>query len=671
VRHYLPASTSVEPYRWPVLLGAGLAVLGLAAGLVIASMRTARAPLASLLRESAEPPQSSRTALVVEALVVALAVASVYQLIAGNTLTGRSAGLALLAPGLVALAVGLLTIRVVAGAVRRRTVRPARSVAGLVIWRQLARVPSALQRNVALALAVALAVFATQLGALSLRNRTARAEGIVGAATVAHVRVPAGQNLLQLVRKADPSGAAAMAVAERDAPSDGDVSRVVAVDTTRLARVAAWRPDGSGLTAEQVAQLLRPHRPAPVVVRGTRLTVRLTAVQVTVAPTPVPIPGSRAAPRLNAILAGPAGWQSVPLGVLATGGARAYSAPIDCTSGCRLVKFTTRATTPSAYIAKFTIASVATDAEPAADFIAVLHDADRWQSVASSITDPQSVMVDLSPTAAGLAVRTVDRVGSATPALAPSDLPDPLPALLAGETSGDSVPGRPDVIEGTGFDDQAQLLTVVGRSPIVPRALNHGVVVDLAGMSALSDPAASHADPEVWFSPGDHVDVYAALAKAGVLVIRTETSSATNADLARAGTARAVLIDLALAWLAGLLALACYVSTQVIDGPRRRRLWDVSRHSGVTRQHMRALVMAEFTVPALIGVLVGALAGVLAVLIAGHRLPLFPSGTVGPPLQTQPSWATLAVVVGIAIGAVVAAGALTTAAEAAADRRRS
>jgi hypothetical protein len=172
--------------------------------------------------------------------VVALAVASVYQLIAGNTLTGRSAGLALLAPGLVALAVGLLTIRVVAGAVRRRTVRPARSVAGLVIWRQLARVPSALQRNVALALAVALAVFATQLGALSLRNRTARAEGIVGAATVAHVRVPAGQNLLQLVRKADPSGAAAMAVAERDAPSDGDVSRVVAVDTTRLARVAAW-----------------------------------------------------------------------------------------------------------------------------------------------------------------------------------------------------------------------------------------------------------------------------------------------------------------------------------------------------------------------------------------------------------------------------------------------
>jgi hypothetical protein len=85
---------------------------------------------------------------------------------------------------------------------------------------------------------------------------------------------------------------------------------------------------------------------------------------------------------------------------------------------------------------------------------------------------------------------------------------------------------------------------------------------------------------------------------------------------------------------------------------------------------MRALVMAEFTVPALIGVLVGALAGVLAVLVAGHRLPLFPSGTVGPPLQTQPSWATLAVIVGISVGAVVAAGALTAAAEAATDRRR-
>jgi putative ABC transport system permease protein len=471
VRHYLPGSMSVEPYRWPVLLGAGLAVVGLAAGLVIASLRIARAPLASLLRESAEPPQSSRTALVVEALVVALAVASVYQLIAGNTLTGRGAGLALLAPGLVALTVGLLAIRVVAALVRRRSARPARSVGGLIIRRQLARVPSVLQRNVALALAVALAVFATQLGALSLRNRTARADGIVGAATVAHVRVPAGQNLLQVVRKADPSGVAAMAVAERDAPSDGDVSRVVAVDTTRLARVATWRPDGSGLTAERVGQLLRPHGPAPIVVRGARLTVRLTAVQVTVAPTPVPIPGGRPAPQLNAILASPSGWQSQPLGVMSTGRAKSYSTPIDCPSGCRLVKFTTRASTPSAYIAKFTIASVATDVEPAADFTAMLHDADRWQSVASSITDPTSVVVDLGPTAGGLAVRTVDRLGSATPAFAPSDLPDPLPALLAAETSGDSVSGRPDVIKGTGFDDQNQLLTVVGRSPIVPRAL--------------------------------------------------------------------------------------------------------------------------------------------------------------------------------------------------------
>ena len=443
------------------------------------------------------------------------------------------------------------------------------------------------------------------------------------------------------------------------------------MDTTRLATVAAWRPDGSGLGAERVAQLLRPNTPAPIVVRGSRLVVRLTGLQVTVAPQPGPTAGARPAPQLNLILTGSAGWQSVPLGVLSTGAAASYSTPINCPSGCRLVKFTTRATTPSAYVAKFTIASVATDAAPASDFDAALHSANRWQAVVSSITDPQSVVVDLGPTANGLAVRTVDRLGSATPAFAPSDLPDPLPALLAGATSGESVPGRPDDIEGTGFDDQHQVLTVVGRSPIVPRALNHGVLVDLAGMSSLSDPAASHADNEVWFAPGSHRDVYAALAKAGVVVIRTETLRSAQAALARAGTAQAVLIDLALAWLAGLLALAFYVSTQVIDGPRRRRLWDVTRYSGVTRRRMSRLVLAEFTVPALIGVLVGALAGVLAVTVAGHRLPLFPSGTIGPPLQTQPSWHGLAVIVVIAVVAVVAAGALTAAVEAAADRRRS
>jgi putative ABC transport system permease protein len=669
VRRYLPATASIEPVRLPVLVGAGLALVGLAAGLVISSLRTARAPLASLLRESAEPPQSSRTALVVEALVVALAAASVYQLTVGNTLTGQTAGLALLAPGLVAIAVGLLGIRLVAALVRRRTVRPARSVAGLVIWRQLTRVPSILQRNVALALAVALAVFATQLGALSLRNRTARADAIVGAATVAHVRVPAGHTLLDLVRKADPSGKAAMAVTERDAPSDGDISRVVAVDTTRLG-TAAWQPSGSGLTVAQVARLLRPRGSAPTVVRGTQLLLRLADVQVTVSPQPTPSPSDRPAPQLNAIVAGANGWQTLPLGVLSTGASKVHSAPMQCRSGCRLVKFTARATTTSTYVAKFTVTSLATDTESASDFDAALHQTGRWQAVVSSLTDPQSVAVDLSANGRGLAVRMVDRLGSATPAFAPRDLPDPLPALLGAATATSPVPGQPHVVAGTGFDDQRQMLTVVGRVPILPRALNHGVLVDLAGMSSLSDPAASHADSEVWLSPGDHPDVMGALAKSGVVVIRTESLGSTLAALARVGTARAVLIDLALAWLGGLLALAFYVSTQVIDGPRRRRLWEVTRHSGVTRPRMARLVMAEFTIPALLGVLVGALAGVLAVLVAGHRLPLFPSGTVGPPLQTQPSWRGLAVIVAIAVVVVVAAGALTAAAEAAADRRR-
>lgn len=667
VHRYLSAGTTVEPWRAPVLIAAGLALLGLASGLVVASMRSARAPLATLLRDGSDPQQSSRVSIIVEALVFAATAASVYQLVAGGALTGRGAGLALLAPGLIATSVGLLAIRAVAGLVRRRTRRPARTVGGLILWRQLARTPSALQRNIALAIAVALAVFATQLGALSLRNRTLRADSVIGAATVAIVRLPAGKQLRQVVDAADPSGTAAMAVAERAAPSDGDTSRVVAVDTARLAAVSAWRPLGANLSLTKLAALLHPKEAAPITFRGRQVAVGVASVQV--AKGPLGTAGSTEPPvvQISIVVARGAVWETVPLGIL--GPRRAtLSAPVPCAAGCRLVEFVVANTVPSSYSAMFTVASLATDTQPASTVAPALIDGSRWRASPTSESDPSVTRVSVASGAGGLHVRVSDQSGTNLPAFAPADVPDPLPVLIGAHTSVNAAPGIPSAITGTGFDDQFQLFSIAGRSPVIPRALDHGVLADLSYLSALSDPANSHAVLEVWIAPGARAKVSAALIEQGVTIVGTQTLAAELGTLGQTGTARAVLVDLALAWLAALLVLGLYLTTQVIDGTRRRQLWEVTRQSGLPRRRMAVLMGVEFALPALIGVALGVLAGLLAIGVAGDRLPLFAGDTVGPPLRTSPAWIPLGVVLGIAAGAAIVAAAASAGAEAWADR---
>jgi putative ABC transport system permease protein len=333
IGRYLFAGTRIEPWRLPVLVAAGLAVAGLAVGLAVASIRPARAPLASVLREGADQPRASRLVVVAEAVVLVATAASIYQLRAAGSLVGVSAGLGLLAPALLATAVGLVAIRLISRLVRRRTRRPARGASGLLAWRPAARIPFELQRNVVVAITVALAVLATQLAALSTRNQRLLADAVVGAGTVLHVQVPAGRDLLQLVRAADPSGTEAMAAAERGTAENG-TSRVVAVDADRLARVSTWRSSWAGVPGTQLAALLHPPAPAPVTLRGSRVQVALADILITggninseivAAPTP----------SVEIVVADSAGWQQVTMGDLGPGTATTLAGRMDCRQGCR------------------------------------------------------------------------------------------------------------------------------------------------------------------------------------------------------------------------------------------------------------------------------------------------------------------------------------------------
>jgi len=597
-------------------------------------------------------------------LVVALAAAALYQVSVSSSLSGAGSGLALLAPALLATAVGMLAIRLAARIARGSTRRAPRGIGGLLVWRRLARVPSRLRRDVLVAIAAAVAVFAVQLVGLAGRNELLRAQAQIGAPTVFHVHVPAGKSLLDIVRAADPAGTQAMAAAERDAPTDGGTSRVVAVDTSRLARISPWRAGWAGMTPQQLAAALHPPAPIPpVILTGSRIELTVQNVSITSGDGTDLAPARNSAVpamQISLVVADRAGWHTVTLGVLAGDRQQAtVAAPLPCPAGCRLVRVTfAAAESGHPYTAKLDITQLKTDVQRARTFGSLLSNTAAWQAVPAAA---QSGLAGATaaPSSAGLHLAVQDLQGYAAPALAPTDVPDPLPALIGRNVDPPSVPGLPAAVPGVGLDDQTQLLSPVGMAAVVPRALDNGVLVDLADATALADTSKLVTDQEVWLAPGSHPAIERALAAAGVAITGTDTVAAAHAVIVRAGPARAVLANLALIALAGLLTVAALAAAQLIAAAERRQLWTAAAIAGLPRRVIRRAVLLELAVPATVGTLLGAGGGLAAVLLAGARLPLFAAGTVGPPLDTVPDWPLLALTAGVAIAAVLVFAAVS------------
>ena len=255
----LPAGTPVELWRWPVLVTVGVTVLAVAVALVAVSLPNLRRPLVELIAERSERRRLTPLGAVVQAVAVLSAAATLYELRLGGVLSTRGPQLGLLAPALFTLALAVVALRVAVLVVRRLTARPPRTLVALVVGRQAVRTPSALNPVIVLAVGVSLAIFATQVLGLSGRNQDLRARAAVGADTVLHVGVPAGVNLLEAVRAADPTGRVAMAVQERVARTDRGTSRSVAGDSSRQAPEHHTPPR---LSADAYGQLL-PDAPVP------------------------------------------------------------------------------------------------------------------------------------------------------------------------------------------------------------------------------------------------------------------------------------------------------------------------------------------------------------------------------------------------------------------------
>ena len=276
--------------RWPL----GLAVVAAAAAgllaLVVAAAPTLRQPLTALLRRV--PPRASTLQVgLVEGAVVAAAAAGVVTL-----LSGESGPVALLAPGLLAIAGGLLLSQAAiptAGPLSRRALRRGR-VAPALAGVQIARRP-ALRRLIAIVtVACALLVFAVDAWAVSDRNRTTRAAVEAGAPVVLTVDAGSSETLVDAMDDIDPRGRfATPVVTVRSATETGP--RTTAVVPEAFGRIASWGSDEAQPSADDLAEL-RPTLADPIELRGDTVEVDLDlAARATNPPQPGG-PPPRAAP---------------------------------------------------------------------------------------------------------------------------------------------------------------------------------------------------------------------------------------------------------------------------------------------------------------------------------------------------------------------------------------
>lgn len=660
VRTGLPPGTPVALTE-TVWLSVAVALTGAAVAAVLAARTVLRLPVLAQLLAVPGPGRSRARSGAVDAVVLTLAAAGLYELLAGDRLDpSRPSGLALLVPGLLAAAVALVSVRALPALtlLAARRTRRGQRVAPFLALRQVARRPAAMRIIALLTVAVALATFGVDGWLVAARNRDDRARQEIGAATVLQVRAGTGQRLLSVVRRLDPAGRYAMAV-QQVTPDDPTTSGpLVAVDSTRLARVAAWDRSWAVDDVRVLASRLRPALPAPVLLTGSRLTVQTTSVRIQAAAsgqsTETPPP-----PKLRLVVtvqSATVGTRDVAVGALALTGRQTLTAPAPCRAGCRLAGLRVEQTSvvPGDYFGRLLIRGLAMDgrAVPAG-----LGTRSRWQAPVSEaqLADPTATppaAID-GASAQGLTV-ALDSMQGAVPEVTPADTPAALPAVYADGAPRRRYPAGLGTMVAAGLDGSAALVQLRGTASILPRAGRTGVLVDL-GYAALSGRApAANSSFQVWLSPAAPVGFADRLQRAGISTLKRETVPQRRASLGRQGPALALRLFLVASGLALLLGLAAAAVSLYVEARRRSYEIAAMRSLGISRRTLVRAAAAEQAGLLATGALLGTAVGLTSAALALPSVPLYAGRYSGPPLLFAPAWLPLA---GLLL-AVVAAAAL-------------
>lgn len=658
---WLEPGTGV-PLRWPMLVAVVVAAFaGLAAGTVVA-VPTVREPLVSLLR-SVPPRSSALRAGVGDGLVIALCAAGLVTLLSGDP--GDPS--ALVAPGLLALAGGLLLSQAVvpvAGALGRQQLQRGRLRGGLASV-AVSRRP-ALRRLVAIvAVAVALLVFAAASDAVARDQRRVAADQRVGAPVVLTVKAPSAKALRDAVATADRSHRYATGVlVARGANTQG--SRSLAVDPEAFAHIAFW--DGSGTPGSGAPRLdgLKPPDVAPVSLRGPSVQVDATTSVTPISPTPDERPlltrtTRNAEPGLHGPLqlaldveTADGGVVNVPVGTLAPGTTH-LAVELPCADGCLLRRVDVRRLQADIGGADLQIGLSLTDAQGQVD----LRAGDMgWSGI------PVVTPVVVSAGSDGQLQLQSRSFGTAVSAQR-----DDVPLVLAAVVSGDVPQARvnsafatkpTDDVEAPAVSGGTRVYEEVDRVPALPGVRQDDgtpgpallVSYDLVRRS--ESGVGARTLQQVWLGaddPGREGALVRSLRASGVEVL-DRTSAADEAEhLASQGSGLALRLALLVGGVA--LVLAAFVLGVSVATSGRVRAHDLAglRVVGVPRAVVRGAAVREQLVVALVGVVAGALLGGIG---AALMLSRQPSTSQLPDPNVVVAWP--AAVVAVLVSLLVLAG---------------
>jgi hypothetical protein len=585
-----------------VAVAVGIA-LGALVAAIVAELRVVQSSVTDLMRRVPTRRTGWRASLV-DLAVVVVAIAGVYQGYAELGGGGGVSTLSLLAPGLIGLAAALLAGRALpwlaakSGAAAIRSGRPGAALSALSV----ARRPGTDRLFAVLAVCVAVSgtVLFSWYSASQAWSRRAALD--LGAPRVLVVHATDSAALLDAVRAVDPSGDYAMAVALSPEPGSG---HSLAVDSTRLAKVAILDDSYGIADRDTVAARLRPPVPAAPPVRDGALTVSAD------------LPPGGPVVDLHVWLAPEQGaWRDVRIPI--TEAVQNYVTPITgCGSvGCRLVGFEPVSQQPGATVVLHRVSQRGADVVTPAMFA----DVTRWRGdVAPDVVGPI-----LTANADGLAITSYggelpQGVRSDTRVLA-NDGPMPLPVLkgpapLYGGRSGDSR------LEALGVE--AVPYRVVGSATLLPRLGDNGVLMDLGSAKRASGQQDESASLEVWLTANAPNDVTARLADHGVTVLTDTTVGDVRRDLAHRGSGLSLQFGLFAAVVLLLVAAgALAVATSVERRDRAEELRHL-RDQGLPDRGVRFAGYAATMLVVTGSIVTGLLAAMIGHEVVSVSLPVF------------------------------------------------
>ncbi|MBX6751231.1 MAG: hypothetical protein IRY85_16455 [Micromonosporaceae bacterium] len=612
---------------------------------LLGQRRALREPVVDLLR-GVPRSRGVWSAIASEALFVALAVVATVQL---RVPAGGVSGLGLLVPGLVMVAVALLAARLngaVTGLVARFALRRRLLGVGLAAV-QLARRPGSRRLFVLLAVGAAVLAFVAAGLNVAARARDLRASVELGAPRVLQVVNADVARLLAATEALDPEGAWSMAVVAVE-PDDSSDPPLLAVDTSRLAAVVAWRPE-FGADPAAVAAALAPSELPPLAMHGTviEVDVNVTWHDSDVDRGRPPSDGVRRRPITLVLGFATGDGRRVSVRVAGLEGGpntRTVSLP-DCAEGCRLVSLS------SPDLPVFEADLVLTgirQLDPPADVapLSVLTDRARWRAgpEVGLATTPSGLRMALSPSVFGDYTLRVGVVGVSLP----------VPVAVAGDRRATSITSVDETVLGTRSDINLSML---------PRLGSEGVLVDLRALEATLVAPSTLAEAEIWLGPSAPADAIDQFRQFGLSILSESTVEQRRSVLAQQGPALALQFHLAAAAFAVLLALVGLGLVAAVE--RRQRAADLRalRVQGLPRRVMRRAALWGYLSTVVVAALTGLGAAALAWAIAGDRIPLVggPASSLAPP--RWPLWSAVvqpwaAATLAMAVAATVAAWAL-------------